>query len=219
MGHHGHTTVVGVSSVRKGIKRPRNPKPGLNADEERQKRAEALTGVRDEKREARLDALREKPVKPKLSKEQAQKQKEERLEALSCEAAVKAIDEFIENEKISMFEDRCSWSGDEDCESDDVYDRVQPPSPGSIVFVPLPPRATAKLVLEKLQSTDGDSKDAKESKNWLGARFGNRTSQFIRAANEGYSGVAIPLSKAEAADLKKKGEKKTFFLVSFDYHT
>lgn len=216
MGHSTHSAVVGVSSVRKGIKRgPRKAKPGLNADDERQKRADALSDVREEKREAKLDQLR---GKPKLSKEEAKRQKEQRLSALSFEAAAKAIHEFIENEKDSMIEDRCSWSGSEDGDSGDVYDRVQPPGPGSIEYVPLPARAAAKSVLEHLESARGDSKDARESKEWLRTRFGSDTDRFIKAANEGYSGVAIPLSKAEAAHHRKKGEKKTYFLVSFDYH-
>jgi hypothetical protein len=223
MGHSTHTNVVGVSSMRKDIKRPRNPrnpKPGLNADEERQKRAESCTEVRDEKREAKLDAMRGKSPKPKLSKEETKKQKEERLSALSHEAAVKAIEDFSQDEKESMWENRCSWSGSDDGgDSGDVFDRVQPPGAGSIVYVPLPPRASANLVLEKLQSARGDSKEAKNSMKWLSEKFGDRdATRFISAANEGYSGVVIPLSKAEAAERKKKGEKKTYFLVSFDYH-
>jgi len=195
MGHSTDTRIVGVSSRRKnGTKDAKNVKKGLDATEERQKRADKIVLTTQQKRQAKLDRLRE----------------------LSFNAADTAIADFIQSEKDDMAENCCSES---DNDSDDIGERVQPPGPGSLVFVPLAPRAKAATILSNLELANrGDEKEAVRAKKWLAQRYGPDCERYIKAANEGYSGVVIPLSNAEAIEHKKEGERKTFFLVSFDYH-
>jgi hypothetical protein len=194
MGHSKDTRVVGVSSVKKGTKRPRKD----------------LTAV-DVKP---ID----KPKMPKMSKEEKTKQKDAKLSSLSRIAASNAINEFVEDERDNMAEN--SWNGSDDGSDNDanVYDRVQPPGPGSLTYVPLPPRSNAHEVLKKLEMATDQDKAAKTATQWLVTKYGNNANHYIRAASGSYSGVVIPLSKTETLQHKKKGEKRTFFLVSFDYH-
>lgn len=196
MGHSTDTRIVGVSSRRKnGTKKDaKTVKKGLDATEERQKRADKIVLTTQQKRQAKLDRLRE----------------------LSFNAAETAIADFIQSEKDDMAENCCSES---DNDSEDIDDRVQPPGPGSLVFVPLAPRAKAATILSNLElANKNDSKEADSAKKWLAQRYGLDCERYIKAVNEGYSGVVIPLSNAEAIEHKKEKERKTFFLVSFDYH-
>jgi non-histone chromosomal protein 6 len=149
--------------------------------------------------------------KKTLSANKGKERKDMSLMELGYLAAREAIDDFIEEERVDMAMD----SYDDDDE--EVYDRVQPPGAGCLTFIPLPPRASAEKV-HSLLSEYGNAK-AKKSLEKL---FPNDSQTYIKAYQEGYSGVIIPLSKSENKKLKEErgmAKKRGHgFIVSFDYH-
>jgi hypothetical protein len=158
---------------------------------------------------------------PKKSKDMSE-------EELAYIAASQAINDFVEDEMDDHRQD--SWSDD-----DDGYDRVQPPCPGSLTYIPLPQRATAAKTIEMLEaaSWSGDKKN-KQAVAWLEQAFQRDAREYIDAyrSPNGYTGVIVPFSKSEENEEKKrykaqwgdKGDKKAkhprgkHFIVVFDYH-
>jgi hypothetical protein len=161
------------------------------------------------------------PVEPQ------QKKRKDMSEAeLARIAAEKAISAFIQDEEDNMAEDAYKYADSDEDEEPDVYDRVQPPGPGSLTCVgPLPPRVTAEKTLEMLQGVAwnrDDTQQHKDAKAWLQKVFQHQAEGYIRAYREGYSGVVIPFSKSEEKKRREsqgiKGIRGQHFLVSFDYH-
>lgn len=119
-----------------------------------------------------------------------------------------ALDEFLRDED----------GGDG---SDEYNDHVQPGSP--TIMISRPDRATASKTLEMLvMASYGDGTKKANALKWCSDKFKHNADAYIKAANQAYGGVVIPLSKAEEKRFKEqngyKGKRGRCFLVYFDYH-
>lgn len=122
-----------------------------------------------------------------------------------------ALDEFLRDEE----------DGNASEEEYDVHDHIQPGSP--TIMISRPDRVTASKTLEMLVTAyHGNGNGAKKANalKWCSDKFKHNAVFYIKAANQPYGGVVIPLSKAEEKRFKelngymgKRGVVSSFILI------